>query len=116
MPLPYRPPDYYLLDELLTDEERLIRQTVREFVSEKVLPIIADCFTHDRFPEELIPEMAKLGLLGAHIKGYGCAGLSHVGYGVAMQELERGDSGLRSFVSVHLLAHNLATVSVRNAG
>ena len=97
---PYSPPDYYLVDDLLTDEERLIRQTVREFVSQKVLPIIADCFTHDRFPEELIPEMAKLGLFGAHIKGYGCAGLSHAGYGVAMQELERGDSGLRSFVSV----------------
>ncbi len=100
MPPPYCPPDYYLMDELLTDEERLIRQTVREFVSEKVLPIIVDCFTNDRFPEELIPEIAKLGLLGAHIKGYGCAGLSHVGYGIAMQELERGDSGLRSFVSV----------------
>ncbi len=98
--LPFSPPDYYLVDNLLTDEERLVRQTVREFVSEKVLPIIADCFTNDRFPEELIPEIAKLGLLGAHIKGYGCAGLSHVGYGVAMQELERGDSGLRSFVSV----------------
>ncbi len=98
--LPFSPPDYYLVDNLLTDEERLVRQTVREFVSEKVLPIIVDCFTHDRFPEELIPEMAKLGLLGAHIKGYGCAGLSHVGYGIAMQELERGDSGLRSFVSV----------------
>ena len=97
---PYSPPDYYLVDDLLTDEERLIRQTVREFVSQKVLPIIVDCFTHDRFPEELIPEMAKLGLFGAHIKGYGCAGLSHAGYGVAMQELERGDSGLRSFVSV----------------
>ncbi len=97
---PYAPPDYYLVDDLLTDEERLIRQTVREFVSEKVLPIIVDCFTNDRFPEELIPEIAKLGLLGAHIKGYGCAGLSHVGYGIAMQELERGDSGLRSFVSV----------------
>ena len=100
MPPPFSPPDYYLVDELLTDEERLIRQTVREFVSEKVLPIIADCFMNDRFPEELIPEIAKLGLLGAHIKGYDCAGLSHVGYGIAMQELERGDSGLRSFVSV----------------
>ncbi len=73
---------------------------MREFVSDKVLPIITDCFTSDRFPEELIPELAQLGLLGAHIKGYGCAGLSHVGYGLAMQELERGDSGLRSFVSV----------------
>jgi glutaryl-CoA dehydrogenase len=100
MDMPYSPPDYYLIDALLTGEERLVRQTVREFVSEKVLPIITDCFTRDRFPEELIPEIAQLGLLGAHIKGYGCAGLSHVGYGLAMQELERGDSGLRSFVSV----------------
>ena len=96
----YTPPDYYLVDALLSDEERLIRQTVREFVDAKVLPIVTECFAAERFPRELIPEMAKMGLLGAHLRGYGCAGLSSVGYGLVLQELERGDSGLRSFVSV----------------
>jgi glutaryl-CoA dehydrogenase len=96
----YTPPDYFLLDDLLTDEEKLIRETVRDFVEEKVLPIIQAAFREERFPSELIPEIAALGLLGANIEGHGCAGLGSVAYGLVLQELERGDSGLRSFVSV----------------
>jgi glutaryl-CoA dehydrogenase len=96
----YTPPDYYLLDDLLTEEEKLIRQTVRDFVDEKVLPRIASAFREERFPAELVSEIAGLGLLGANIQGHGCAGLGSVAYGLILQELERGDSGLRSFVSV----------------
>ena len=98
--MPYEPADYARLDELLSDEERLIQTTVREFVDQKVLPHIGKWFEDGHFPEELIPEMAALGLLGANLDGYGCAGLSPVAYGLMLQELERGDSGLRSFVSV----------------
>ncbi len=92
--------DYYEIDELLTEEERLIRDTVRQFVDDKVIPIIATCFEEEQFPSHLITELAQLGLLGAWIQGYGCAGLGPVAYGLVLQELERGDSGLRSFVSV----------------
>jgi len=92
--------DYYNADELLNDEERMIRDTVRDVVSEQVIPIIKK-HNHDAtFPSHLIPTMGELGLLGANIHGYGCAGLSSTAYGLIMQELERGDSGLRSFVSV----------------
>jgi glutaryl-CoA dehydrogenase len=100
MATPYNPPDYFLLDELLSQEEKLIRSSVRGFVDEKVLPIIARCFREERFPSELVGEVAALGLLGANLEGYGCAGLGNVAYGLILQELERGDSGLRSFVSV----------------
>jgi len=96
----FDPPDFYGLDDLLTEEQRLIRQTVREFVEERVLPIIE---LHNRagsFPLELVPQMAELGMLGANLDGYGCTDLGPVGYGLINQELERGDSGLRSFVSV----------------
>ena len=93
-------PDFYALDALLTDEERMVRDTVARFVDERVLPIIAECFEHERFPTELIPEMAELGLFGPTFEDYGCAGLSNVAYGLIMQELERGDSGIRSFASV----------------
>jgi len=96
----YQPLDLYALDALLTDEERLARDTVRAFVSERVLPIIEKHFREGTFPAHLVPEMARLGLLGANLEGYGCAGLNNVAYGLIMQELERGDSGLRSFVSV----------------
>jgi glutaryl-CoA dehydrogenase len=96
----YNPPDYFLLDELLSDEEKLIRRSAREFVDGRVLPIIADCFRDERFPGELLPEIASMGLLGANLEGYGCAGLGNVAYGLLLAELERGDSGLRSFVSV----------------
>jgi glutaryl-CoA dehydrogenase len=93
--------DFFKLDSLLSDEEKLARQTVRSFVEERISPIIADCFEHARFPQELIPELARLGLLGSNLpEKYGCAGASNVVYGLITQELEAGDSGIRSFVSV----------------
>jgi glutaryl-CoA dehydrogenase len=92
--------DLYNIDSLLSEEERMVRDTVRKFVNERVLPIIGEHFEAGTFPRELIPEVAGLGLLGMHLEGYGCAGLSAVCYGLACQELEAGDSGLRSFVSV----------------
>src|SRR5947208_4148892 len=92
--------DLYNIDSLLSEEERMVRDTVRKFVNERVLPIIGEHFEAGTFPRELIPEITELGLLGMHLEGYGCAGLSAVCYGLACQELEAGDSGLRSFVSV----------------
>ncbi len=92
--------DLYNVDSLLSEEERMVRDTVRKFVRERVLPIIDRHFEEGTFPRELIPEIADLGLLGMHLQGYGCAGLNAVCYGLACQELEAGDSGLRSFVSV----------------
>ena len=92
--------DLLSLDDLLREDERLIRDTVRAFVSERVLPIIEAHFRAGTFPRELVRPMAEMGLLGANLQGYGCAGLGAVAYGLIMQELERGDSGLRSFVSV----------------
>jgi glutaryl-CoA dehydrogenase len=92
--------DYLLIDSLFSEQELLIRQTARQFVEDRVIPIIRDCYRDGRFPKELIPEFARLGFLGANLEGYGCAGLSNVEYGLIMQEIERGDSGLRSFVSV----------------
>lgn len=92
--------DLYNLDRLLSDEERMVRDTVARFVREKVSPIIGEHFEAGTFPRDLIPEIAELGLLGMHLQGYGCAGLNAVSYGLACQELEAGDSGLRSFVSV----------------
>lgn len=95
------PLDLYDVRSLLTDEERMVQDTVGRFVDEKVLPIISDCFDQGRFPHELVPEIASLGLLGATIpEKYGCAGMNGVSYGLICQELERGDSGLRSFASV----------------
>jgi glutaryl-CoA dehydrogenase len=93
-------PDFFDLYRHLTPEERAIRDTVRSFVDQRVLPVIGDHFEHGTFPTNLIPEIANLGLLGCNLQGYGCAGLSEIGYGMAMQELERGDSGVRSFASV----------------
>jgi glutaryl-CoA dehydrogenase len=95
------PLDLYDVRSLLTDEERMVQDTVGRFVDEKVLPIIGDCFDQGRFPKELVPEIASLGLLGATIpEKYGCAGMNGVSYGLICQEMERGDSGLRSFASV----------------
>ena len=85
---------------LLSDDEVLVRDTVARFVSDKVLPIIRECFEEHRFPSELIPELAKLGVFGSTLHGYGCAGMNNICYGLICQELERGDSGLRSLVSV----------------
>jgi len=92
--------DYLLIDSLFSEQELLVRQTTRQFVEDRVIPIIRDCYRDGRFPKELIPEIGQLGFLGANLEGYGCAGLSNVEYGLIMQEIERGDSGLRSFVSV----------------
>jgi glutaryl-CoA dehydrogenase len=94
------PSDLYAVDDLLGDDERLIRDTVRAFVRDRALPVIPDHFEAGTFPRELIPGLAELGLLGMHLQGYGCAGTSAMAYGVASEELEAGDSGLRSFVSV----------------
>lgn len=93
--------DFYQVEQLLTEEERLVRDTMRAFVDEKVLPIISGCYERGEFPRHLIKEMAELGMFGANLPPeFGGAGVSEVGYGLIMQELERGDSGLRSFVSV----------------
>ena len=92
--------DFLELDSLLSDEEKLVRASVRQWVEEKVKPIIEQHAQAGTFPTDLIPEIAQLGYLGASLKGYGCSGMSNVEYGLVMQELERGDSGLRSFVSV----------------
>jgi glutaryl-CoA dehydrogenase len=93
--------DFYDIDSVLSEEERAVRDSVRQFVDERVLPIIGDAYVQGRFPRELIPEMGKLGVFGANLpEEYGCAGLNNVQYGLIMQELERGDSGVRSFASV----------------
>lgn len=93
--------DYFDVDSLLTEEERMIRDTVREWVDDNLLPIIEDAYIGRYFPKELIPQMGELGMLGANLpEEYGCAGLNNVAYGLIMQELERGDSGIRSFASV----------------
>lgn len=92
--------DFLDLDHLLSDEEKLLRSTVRQFTEERILPDVADWWEQGTFPVELAPEMGKLGLLGMHLEGYGCAGTSATAYGLACLELEAGDSGTRSFVSV----------------
>jgi glutaryl-CoA dehydrogenase len=97
---PFTGPDYYRIDDLLSDEEKLIRDTVRAFVQEQVLPVIEKHNREGTFPAHLVAPMAELGLLGANLQGHGCAGLNNVAYGLVLQELERGDSGLRSFASV----------------
>jgi glutaryl-CoA dehydrogenase len=97
---PIDPLDYLEIDTLLSDEERLIRDTVRAWVGEHILPNVADWFEEGTLPMELAPELGKLGLLGMHLEGYGCAGASAVAYGLACLELEAGDSGIRSLVSV----------------
>jgi glutaryl-CoA dehydrogenase len=92
--------DYMLFDQQLSEQELLVRQTARQFVDDRVLPVIRDCYRDARFPKELVPEMGRLGFFGANLEGYGCAAMNNVEYGLLMQEIERGDSGLRSMVSV----------------
>jgi len=92
--------DFIELDSLFSQEERLVRETTRRFIEDNLIPIIEECNRAGRFPRELVKPMADLGFFGASLKGYGCAGMSNVEYGLVMQELERGDSGVRSFVSV----------------
>ena len=96
----FRGVDYFAVDSLFSEEELMVRQTARRFADERILPLIRDCYRDARFPRELIPEMAELGFLGANLEGWGCAGMSNVEYGLVMQELERVDSGVRSFASV----------------
>jgi glutaryl-CoA dehydrogenase len=96
----FRGVDYLLIDSLFSEQELLVRQTARQFVEDRVVPVIRDCWREARFPAELIRAMGELGFFGANLEGYGCAGMSNVEYGLIMQELERGDSGVRSFVSV----------------
>ncbi|MGD0302105.1 MAG: acyl-CoA dehydrogenase family protein [Bryobacteraceae bacterium] len=92
--------DYLQIDSLFSEQELLVRQTARQFVEDRAIPLVRDCFRDARFPKELIPEFGRLGFLGANLEGYGCAGMSNIEYGLVMQELERADSGLRSFASV----------------
>jgi glutaryl-CoA dehydrogenase len=96
----YTHPDFLNLDAQLSDEEKMIRTAIREYVDAEVMPIIGEHYDNGTFPKELIRGLADLGTLGATIQGYGCAGVSYTAYGIMMQELERGDSGIRSFVSV----------------
>ena len=99
--MPFEALDFYRLDDELAEEERIVRDTVREFVDREFLPRVVEHVRQDgSFPMELVPKMAELGLFGANLQGYGCAGMNNVAYGLVMQELERGDSGLRSFASV----------------
>lgn len=107
---PFESPDFYQIDTLLEPEEKMIRDTVRDFVSKEVIPVIEDAFMGDSFPKSWIPQLGAMGALGATIQGYGCAGLNYTSYGLIMQELERGDSGLRSFASVQgaLCMHPIA--------
>jgi len=92
--------DFLHLDGGFSEDELLVRRTARDFVEDNLIPIIEECFRTERFPRELVPVMGELGFFGANLEGYGCAGMSNVEYGLVMQELERGDSGFRSFVSV----------------
>ena len=92
--------DFYDIDSLLSDEEKMVRDSVRDWVEKRFLPVVNQHYRDETFPMELTAELAELGVFGANIDGYGCPGLNNVAYGLIMQELERGDSGLRSFVSV----------------
>ena len=99
--MPLNPTDLFDIRSLLSEEERAVQDAVARFTDEKVIPIIGDAFDQGRFPKELVPEIASMGLLGSSLpEQYGCAGLNAVSYGLICQELERGDSGIRSFVSV----------------
>ncbi|HEY6448711.1 MAG TPA: acyl-CoA dehydrogenase family protein [Acidobacteriaceae bacterium] len=100
MAFPFKGVDFIAFDNLLDEDERLARDTARQFIEDNLIPIIEECNREGRFPRELVPQMGQLGFFGANLHGYGCAGMSNVEYGLVMQEFERGDSGVRSFVSV----------------
>jgi glutaryl-CoA dehydrogenase len=100
MAIKFKNVDYIEFDAMLNDDERLVRDTARKFIEDNLIPIIEECNRAGRFPRELVKPMAEMGFFGASLKGYGCAGMSNVEYGLVTQELERGDSGVRSFVSV----------------
>ncbi|PYY03283.1 MAG: acyl-CoA dehydrogenase [Acidobacteria bacterium] len=99
-PFKFKGVDFIEFDSLLSDDERLVRDNTRKFIEDNLIPIIEECNREGRFPRELVKPMGEMGLFGASLKGYGCAGMSNVEYGLVMQELECGDSGVRSFVSV----------------
>jgi len=99
-PFKFKGVDFIEFDSLLSDDERLVRDNTRKFIEENLIPIIEECNREGRFPRQLVKPMGEMGFFGASLKGYGCAGMSNVEYGLVMQELERGDSGVRSFVSV----------------
>src|SRR5690554_6063264 len=92
--------DLFAIDTLLTDEQRMVKESIGRWVDDRFLPLVGEAFDNHEFPMELVPEMADLGLFGSTIQGYDCAGLDYMSYGLICQELERGDSGLRSFASV----------------
>src|SRR5258708_29348394 len=99
--MPFNGVDFYNIDALYSEEEKLVRNTVRAFVEDNVLPIIEQYYEDAKFPSQLIKPLAELGVLGANLpEEYGCAGMNNVSYGLVMQELEAGDSGIRSFASV----------------
>ena len=98
--MPFRGVDYLHIDSLFSEDELLVRRSARQFVDDRIMPVIREAYSQGKFPSELIPELGRLGFLGANLEGYGCAGMSNVEYGLVMQELERCDSGVRSFVSV----------------
>ena len=100
MAFPFRGVDFIGFDALLNDDERMVRDMARRFIEDQLIPIIEECNREGRFPRELVPQMGELGFFGANLHGYKCAGMSNVAYGLVMQEFERGDSGIRSFVSV----------------
>ena len=109
--------DFFDIDSALSEEERAVRASVRQFVDERILPIIGDCYVEGRFPKEIIPGLAELGVFGANLpEEYGCAGLNNVAYGLIMQELERGDSGIRSFASVQGALVDVSDLRVRQRG
>src|SRR2546423_7473546 len=99
-PFKFKGFDFIGFDSLLSEDELLVRDTAGKFIEDNLIPIIEECNRQGRFPRELVKPMGEMGLFGASLKGYGCAGMSNVEYGLVMQELERGDSGVRSFVSV----------------
>jgi len=96
----FRGVDYLQIDSQLSEQELMVRQSARQFVDDEVLPVVREAYNQGEFPKHLIPQLGEMGFLGANLEGYGCAGMSNVEYGLIMQELERGDSGLRSFCSV----------------
>ena len=110
---PYKGIDLLDLESQLTDEERQVRDTVRQWVEREAMATVVPSFNDAIFPRDLIPQMADLGIFGAHIDGYGCAGLGAVAYGLMMQELERADSGFRSFASVQ---SSLAMTAIHDFG
>ncbi len=116
MAIKFKGVDFIEFDTLLSDDERLVRDNTRKFIEENLVPIIEMCNREGRFPKELIKPMGELGFYGASLEGYGCAGMSAVEYGLMTQELERGDSGVRSFVSVQSAPVHVSHLRLRQRG